>query len=284
MYTHAYILNHLHTYVYFLFLFQNLTGPSGLDPSLRIGNMRKVAASGWMKAEHIDLMMHLTKMQWHFKIYGSVGEIGVFYGKYASVLATFTATEYGERFFICDIFGNPLHMKLRTFLGRKDKFEKTMNEIGFSINHKDESKRIRVFDDSSIYLNKAVYKAMNLPAFRFYSIDGNHYEPYVLHDVEHVACVLRDGGIISIDDINNKNWKGVKQALDYFMKLYTAKVIVPFIETFKLYMCTASWYDTYMKYIEDQRLDETLSLCKVTKEMLGVNFTLYQGCKRKKTL
>ena len=270
----------------YLILFKNLTGPSGLDPSLRIGNMRKVAAktSGWMKAEHIDLMMHLTKMQWHFKIYGSVGEIGVFYGKYASVLATFTATEYGERFFICDIFGNPLHMKLRTFLGRKDKFEKTMNEIGFSINHKDESKRIRVFDDSSIYLNKAVYKTMNLPAFRFYSIDGNHYEPYVLHDVEHVACVLRDGGIISIDDINNKNWKGVKQALDYFMKLYTAKVIVPFIETFKLYMCTTSWYDTYMKYIEDQRLDETLSLCRVTKVMLGVNFTLYQGCKRKKTL
>ena len=195
-----------------MFLFQNLTGPSGLDPSLRIGNMRKVVAKtgGMMGIEQIDLTMHLTKMQWHFKIYGSVGEIGVFYGKYASVLATFTATEYGERFFICDIFGNPIHMKLRTYLGRKDKFENTMNEIGFSMKHEDESRRIHMFDDSSIYLNKAVYKTMNLPAFRFYSIDCNHYEPYVLHDVEHVTCVLRDGGIISIMTLIIRNGKALK--------------------------------------------------------------------------
>ena len=157
-----------------------------------------------MAEEHIDITMHLTRMHWHFKIYGSVGEIGVYYGKYASVLATFTATEYGERLFICDIFGNPIHMKLRTYLGRKDKFENAMNQVGFSMNHEDESKRIRVFDDSSIYLSKAVYKSMDLPAFRFYSIDGNHFVPYTLHDVEHVTCVLREGGIISIDDFTNK--------------------------------------------------------------------------------
>ena len=221
-------------------------------------------------------------MQWHFKIYGSVGEIGVYYGKYASVLATFTATEHGERFFVCDIFGNPIHMKLKTYLGRKDMFEKAVNQVGFSMNHKDERKRIRVFDDSSVFLSKAVYKAMNLPSFRLYSIDGNHFEPYVLHDVEHVTCVLRDGGIISIDDINNKEWEGVKGALAYFMKMYGANVIVPLIETWKLYMCTANWYDTYMKYIEQQGLDKTLNLCKVTKEFLGLEFTLYKACRRKK--
>ena len=268
-----------------MFLFQNLTGPSSLDPSLRIGNVREVAKNtkGWMTEAQLEITMHLTKMQWHFKIYGSVGEIGVYYGKYASVLATLTATEYGERFFICDIFGNPIHMKLRTYLGRKDKFENTMNQVGFSMEHEDESKRIRVFDDSSMYLSKAVYKTMDLPAFRFYSIDGNHFEPFTLHDVEHVTCVLRDGGIISIDDFTNTNWKGVKGALTYFMKMYGSNVIVPLIETWKLYMCTASWYDTYMEYIEEQGLDKTLNLCKVTKQVLGLKLTLYQSCPQKKT-
>ena len=263
-----------------LFLFQNLTGPSSLDPTQRIGNVREVAeeTSGWLNNEHIDLMMHLTKMQWHFKIYGSVGEIGVYYGKYATVLATFTATEYGERFFVCDIFGNPMHMKLRTYLGRKDKFEKAMNKVGFSIKHRDESKRIRVFEDSSMYLSKAVYKTMNLPAFRFYSIDGNHFEPYTLHDVEHVTCVLREGGIISIDDFTNDNWKGVRGALAHFMKMYGDNVIVPLIESWKMYLCTASWHDTYMRYIEEQGIDKSLNLCKVTKQVLGLKFTLYQFC------
>ena len=270
-------------------MFQNLTGPFSLDPSVRIGNLRKVAneTSGWMDEENIDITMHLTKMQWHFRIYGSVGEIGVYYGKYASVLATFTATEHGEKFFICDIFGDPLHMKVIDAVGRKDKFEHTMNQVGFSMNHADKNKRIHVFHDSSIYMSKAVYKTMNLPAFRFYSIDGNHLQPFVLHDVEHVACVLRDGGIISIDDFTHSVWKGVNKALTYFMKLYGLNVIVPLIETWKvtckLYMCTTSWYDTYMRYIEEQGLDETLNLCKVTKEIREHNFTLYQVCPEQKT-
>ena len=222
-------------------------------------------------------------MQWHFKIFGSVGEIGVFYGKFASVLATFTATEHGERFFVCDIFGNPKHMKLKTFEGRKDMFENAMNQVGFSIYHGDEEKKVRVFDDSSAYLSKSVYKTMILPAFRFYSIDGNHFLPYALHDIVHVTCVLREGGIIAIDDINVRGLKGVKQAVFYYMKMYSADVIVPLIENYKkLYMCTPAWYDTYMKYIEEKRLYVTLNLCKVSKEVLDFNFTWYQDCSQKK--
>ena len=76
-----------------------------------------------MREGHIDTVKFFSQMQWKFGIFGSVGEIGVYYGKFASVLATFTATDHGERFFICAIFGNPKHMKMKTEEGRKDKFE-----------------------------------------------------------------------------------------------------------------------------------------------------------------
>ena len=262
---------------------QTITGPQHLNASMRTSNVINVAmaAKGWMSKHHIKTVQHLTQMQWSYGIYGSVGEIGVYYGKFASVLATFTATEYGERFFICDIFRNPKHMKLKTAKGRKEEFEKTMNLVGFSMYTDDEPKRIRVWDDSSIYMSKMLYKAMKIPSFRLYSIDGNHFQPYVLHDLEHVTCALREGGIIAVDDYINNKTPGIKGALKHFMKMYGNNVIVPLVIIHnKMYLCTASWYQKYMEYIADKGIDKVMNWCKRTKLVLEVNSTIYKQCKK----
>ena len=261
---------------------QTLTGPMTLKTSSMMGSVRDVATKtkGWMGSAHIDTVRHFTEMQWSYGIYGSVGEIGVYYGKLASVLATFTATDYGERFFVCDIFINPKHyMKVRTAIGRKEEFEKTMKLVGFSMFTNDEPKRIRVWDDSSIYLSKLLYKTMNLPSFRMYSIDGNHFEPFVLNDLKHVSCVLREGGIIAVDDYDNAEKPGIKSALKYFMKMYGSNVIVPLVTVFpKIYLCTASWHDKYMTYIAENGIDKAMKWCKQTKVVLDIESTLFQPC------
>ena len=261
---------------------QTLTGPVTLKTSSMMDNVRDIATKtkGWMRSQHIDTIKHLTQMQWSYGIYGSVGEIGVYYGKLASVLATFTATEYGERFFVCDIFKNPKHyMKVKTAIGRKDEFEKTMKSVGFSMYTNNEPKRIRVWDDSSIYLSKLLYKTMNLPSFRMYSIDGNHFEPFVLNDLKHVSCVLREGGIIAVDDYDTQSKPGIKSALRYFMKMYGSNVVVPLVIVRpKIYLCTASWHERYMTYIGKNGIDKAMRWCKRTREVLDIKSTLYQKC------
>ena len=224
---------------------------------------------GWLNEVHIVITKELTTMQWSFGIYGSVGEIGVYFGKYSAVLASFMATDYGERIFICDIFGNQKHMNFKTEEGRKDIFEGVMNVVGFSMFSNKESKHIRVWDDSSLYLTKSLYVAMDLPAFRFFSIDGNHHEAFVLHDLTHVTCILREGGIIAVDDFLNLTWPGVKKAINLFFRMYGTDVIRPsVIQRPKLYFCSASWHSTFMKYIKEKKIDKLMGWCDVTS-----NFT-----------
>ena len=259
---------------------QKLTGPP-LDAEVRSGNVRHIALTtkGWMLESHIDTVKFVSQMQWKFGIFGSVGEIGVYYGKFASVLATYTATEYGERFFVCDIFGNPKHMKMKTEEGRKDKFEQAMNQVGFSMYGQNEPKRVRVWDDSSLYLSKMSYKAMGLAAFRFFSIDGNHHEPYVLGDLVHVTCILREGGIIAMDDYGNSKWPGVAEAMTNYVIMYGSKIVVPLlILRSKMYMCTASWHNTYIKYIEQAGIAKKMHWCQRTKNVLGIRSTVYTNC------
>ena len=154
-----------------------------------------------------------------------------------------------------------------------------MNGVRFSMYGQNEPKRVRVWDDSSLYLSKMSYKAMGLAAFRFFSIDGNHHEPYVLGDLVHVTCILREGGIIAMDDYINSKWPGVVQAMTNYMVMYGSKIVVPLLILYpNMYLCTASWHNTYIKYIEQAGIAKKMHWCQHTKNVLGINSTFYTSC------
>ena len=228
---------------------------------------------GMVSTTYIDVVHFLTNMQWSFGIYGSVGEIGVYHGKYAAMLAYHMALDIGERMFVCDIFGKQEHMKLKTELAAVKHFESNMNKVGFSLYTDNEARRIRVFDDSSMYLSKLLYIQMGLPAFRFYSIDGSHHFPYVFNDLRHVACSLRKGGIISSDDILFKGWPEVQKAHAQFFTIFGNNTIKPLLYVRnKLHSCDASYYNQYMEYIEQHPIP---GIKKVTDNRFGQTFTYY---------
>ena len=105
--------------------------------------------AGWCDAQtHAPLARELSVMQWDHGVVGSVGEIGVYRGKYSSILGFVTNTAIGERFFAADIFENKT--RVSKVQGRQSIY--TMKHVGFSPNSADPAKKLYLFSDSSLKL------------------------------------------------------------------------------------------------------------------------------------
>ena len=233
---------------------------------------------GWLSLIHIDMVWYLTQAQRHFLIWGSVGEIGVYYGKFTALIANWIDAEAGERLFICDIFGEKKHMKLLTETANKEAFEANMQKLGFLMHSQYEKKLIRVWEDSSAYLSKSVFLDMNLPSFRFFSIDGNHNKPFILLDLLTVSCILRDGGIVAADDVGNPDWPDVRASLGEYFAHFGENILAPLALVHgKLYLVTENWHSKYMSWLEENGVPSKLQLRKITDKYFGSQFTYFKS-------
>lgn len=230
--------------------------------------------SGWMDLVHYDLVRDLTKMQRGYDIVGSVGEIGVYHGRHATVLALNTDTKAGEQFFICEIFDKKELYLHNSGADRAIVFQ-NLEATGFTIDSEDPTKRLHIWADSSTYLTKEVFKTMGLPAFRFFSVDGSHFDAVVFHEIITVLCIIRDGGIISFDDAYSRQSPGVNKALRDFTKVFGDNLVWPLIYSAnKMYATTKSYYSTYIAYIEEH-LASRYKLKKCQDAMFGAPHVYY---------
>jgi len=55
--------------------------------------------------------------------------------------------------------------------------------------------------------------APGLPAFRMLSVDGGHTMEVTLHDLMLANCLVRDDGLVVLDDFLSPTWVGVTEAL-----------------------------------------------------------------------
>ena len=206
---------------------------------------------GWCNVDRqMPFTTDISRMQWSHGVYGSVGEIGVYMGKYSSILALNTNTAAGERFFAADIFNKKT--KMSTVQGNVNKFLQTMQLWGLSVYSNQSANRLHLWYDSSAFLNKAVFHSWNLPAFRLLSIDGGHVRPIVLKDFEIAACVLREGGIIAFDDALNFHQNGVRFGIQDFFRIHGARAFKPLVfYRSKLFVCTSAYFDLYFQYIRN---------------------------------
>jgi hypothetical protein len=80
---------------------------------------------------------------------------------------------------------------------------------------------------NSMLLNAKNFTARGFPAFRFLSVDGGHTLEITLHDMMVASCLVRDGGIVVLDDFPNPSWMGVAEALMHFV--HAQDRLVPFL-------------------------------------------------------
>ena len=206
---------------------------------------------GWIMSTtaHAWFISNITLMQWHFGVYGSVGEIGVYHGKYSTLLALNTNVSAGERNFVADIFGIPNEGTIG--YGNSALFFNNLGRIGLSLTAPDHEHYLHTWHDSSVWFSKAALIHWNLPAVRLVSIDGWHSQSVVFSDFQTVACLIREGAILVFDDTGCRwEWE-VDVALNDFFNLYGLGVLRPLVSfTNKLFVCTMSHHTRYTEYIK----------------------------------
>jgi len=208
----------------------------GAEEMTRYTNLLTQKMAGWMDIMHINLTQELTKMQHGLGLFGAVGELGVHMGKYFICIALSRAVT--EPAVAMDLFPGKAN-SLGSGGGHIDKFKANLKTVGIS--------DVIIIPGDSLLLSPKTFSDLDLPLFRFFSVDGAHSLEFTLHDLQVAGCSLMEGGIISVDDITNMDWPGVLQAVTFNSQ---CEQLAPFLMYHnKLLMTTISHYERYFRYV-----------------------------------
>jgi hypothetical protein len=101
--------------------------------------------------------------------------------------------------------------------------------------------------------------ALNLEArvgvgtLRLVSVDGGHTVEHTVSDLSLVNRLVRNDGVVILDDILNHHWLGVMEGTCKFLS--TAPSLVPFaIGQNKLYLCKLSYQQKYFQLFAESPL------------------------------
>jgi peptidoglycan/xylan/chitin deacetylase (PgdA/CDA1 family)/predicted O-methyltransferase YrrM len=195
---------------------------------------RVEAIPGWMHAEAALLTAHLTELQRSLGISGPVLEIGVFRGKYLSVLYELSTPD--ERVVGVDLF-----------VGASDKDAAAARARADIAAACGDDSRLAILVADSLELDAAkLARLSGEGAFRFVSIDGGHTRELVHRDLETASPLLQPGGIMALDDVFNFGTPGVLEGVaEFFLRAKPA--LAPFAICYnKVFVTTPDFHARYL--------------------------------------
>lgn len=202
-------------------------------------DIRQNVIEGWLAPIHIFLAFEFSKFQHSNMLYGTVGEIGVFHGKYLYPIIGFAYKNEPA-------FGVDMHIS--QFIGTNkilpDQFQNYYTTTSI-----ENMKNIHLLGNNSQTLFCNDFLNLNLPLARFISVDGSHTMEHTLRDLNLAMCLVRDGAIVVLDDFHNSVWLGVTSAAVLFTHSQTR--LVPFLCILnKLYFTTPSHHTIMLKRVQ----------------------------------
>lgn len=192
---------------------------------------------GWLNRVTALRTMDILSWQSANGITGDMLEIGVFCGRYFSLLVD-SAIKTGEHVLGIDTFEYSAPERARTELGRIFRGK----EVKAYTLWKEPSSRI-----------SAGKIASAVTSLRFISIDGAHDYENVYRDLVLCEGLLSPDGIIAVDDFINPLAIGVNQAVNKFLSEPRAVVPAAYIAN-KLFLAHRSRADDYRRAIEEMIL------------------------------
>ena len=145
----------------------------------------------------------LMRMQAHLRITGDFAEIGVLEGMYIHQLYSYLAE--GEVCIAIDPYTRYPELRKRV--------EADFNERYGPRN------RVKFLFESSLKVSREMLLGEASSGIRFFSIDGDHSEKYVLNDLTLAAQTLVKGGIVAVDDYFDPYSPGVSVGMTrYFLE------------------------------------------------------------------
>lgn len=202
---------------------------------------------GWVVEESTIIISSLSKIQNELGMRGSVGEIGVQYGKLFLVLHLML--NEGERSFAVDVFENQDLNLDKSGHSDYEIFAKNLQKYG-------NPKLVDVFSDSSLNLSPDDIISKSGKA-RILSIDGGHTPEVVLNDFKLGESILENGGVIILDDYFNPEWPGVSQGTNEYFFNHKSK-LRPFAYTmYKVFFTNDEKISNqYLDYFKIAHLDK----------------------------
>lgn len=192
--------------------------------------------NGWLIDYTAIRTMDLLEWQRRHPCHGPLLEIGVFAGRYFSILAR--ASE-GDRLIGIDTF---------QYIG-----EQTVRDNIASLDHG----QIRLIKKASReFTTKDLLVELAAPA-RFISVDGSHEADDVLHDLELAEELISDCGIIAADDFLNPLTLGVNEAINKFFLKPRRVTSFAYIAN-KLFLCRPDLAQELRDFVEGAARNDTI--------------------------
>ena len=193
---------------------------------------------GWLEAYSARFIGELAAIQRDHAVVGAVGEIGVHHGK-LFILLLLSASDR-EKAFAIDVFERQDLNTDHSGCGNRDVFLANVRRWAGS------DTNVSLIAQSSLEVRPASILEQ-CGRVRLASVDGGHTEACTFHDLALMEAVLRDRGVVVIDDYFNPHWPDVSAGVvKYLSQPDTA--LRPFaISPNKLYLTTvdsAAFYRT----------------------------------------
>ena len=203
--------------------------------------------TGWMDQVQVDVTRSLTQYQHSQGIRGTVGEIGLHNGLYFICLAIFS--QRTEPLLAIDLFpADASGTQTLDGSGRGSSSNVINNLKQVNLNQSE----VRFVIGDSTKLNASSIFGLGLPPIRFLSVDGGHSLEIALRDMNLAACLLADGGVMSVDDAFNWGWPGVFQAVVLFTQ--SQDRLAPFLYVGnKMFFTTPNHHSKMLQLSEQKR-------------------------------
>lgn len=210
---------------------------SALDPDAEFLSQVTSRLEGWLTDDDAAVTADLLRLQEGWAGDAPLLEIGVYCGKYLSLLMQSAARSGGHVFGI-DTF------QFKDFAVVTEGLAALMPDSMPRLSlHKGSSRDLRA---------KSLLRMIGRPA-RFISVDGSHDHPDVLHDLRLADAALAPDGLVALDDFLNPLAIGVNRAVNAFLETRPSLVGVACGPN-KLFLARPSHAGRYRQHLEHHLL------------------------------
>jgi hypothetical protein len=220
--------------------------------------------SGWLSRVDYEVFCTLLEYQIKAGYHGSIVEIGTHHGK--SFVPMALSNECSNTYVI-DIFENQQNNIDFSGSGSRDIFLKTMSYFSIATDKIFIDARMST-DVSQDDIEEKVGKS------RFFHIDGGHHLEAIINDVNLAFGVIKESGIIAIDDVFRPEWPEVSMGV-FGVKTFKENDFVPFAIGFnKTYWCNTKYVKEYQNsLLENKKL---AALLRKTYDVMERKLIIFQ--------
>jgi len=190
---------------------------------------------------------------------GGIMEIGVEHGQFYMLLNCTTSSE--EKSYCVDVFDQQNLNIDRSGKGSEFHFLTNLKNLD-----KHTTANTNIIKGDSTDKELKIVDQIGPGSMRYISIDGGHTVTHTINDLMLAEQLIKNSGIVALDDISNYSWPGVVEgAVKYLLRDPT---LVPVAIGYnKLWLCKLSYHQTYLDLLVNSSLIDNTTANPISKFM-----------------